>query len=119
MERKIFNDKAVKYLTEGINKNLRNQEKADDTKKITLLKEKNEAESQITNIINAISQGFVQEEFKEKLDELKNRKTDIEIKLSEIESREVNRCITEDDVRALLSDFSGCILYIFFVPNFN
>lgn len=110
LERKIFNDKAVRHLTQGINKNLRNQEKADDTKKITLLKEKNEAESQITNIINAISQGFVQEEFKEKLEELKKRKSDIEIKLSEIESREVNKVITEADVRILLSDFSGYVI---------
>ncbi|POO87552.1 hypothetical protein C1H59_05265 [Clostridium sp. 3-3] len=110
LERKIFNDEAIIYLTKSINDNLRSQERVDGDKRDILLKESNEIESQITNIINAIAQGFVQEEFKEKLDELKKRKSDIEIKLSEIESREVNKVITEADVRTLLSDFSGYVI---------
>ncbi|ACD53679.1 hypothetical protein HYH38_04250 [Clostridium botulinum] len=67
-------------------------------------------ESQISNIVNAISQGFVQEEFKIKMEDLKKRKADIEFKLSEMESREVSKVITEADVRALLSDFSGYVI---------
>ena len=110
LERKIFNDKAITYLTEGINNNLRNQEKIDDDKKDILLKEINDVESQINNIVNAISQGFVQEEFKSKMEDLKKRKTEFEFKLSEIESREVSKVITEADVRTLLSDFSGYVM---------
>ncbi|NFO67018.1 recombinase family protein [Clostridium botulinum] len=110
LERKIFNDEAITYLTKGINNNLRNQEKVDDGKKDILLKESNDVESQISNIVNAISQGFVQEEFKIKMEDLKKRKAEIEFKLSEIESREVSKVITEDDVRALLSDFSGYVI---------
>lgn len=110
LERKIFNDKAITILTEGINKNLKNQIKVDDGKKSILLKEINDIDSQINNIVNAISQGFVQEEFKEKMDELKKRKVDIEDKLSEIEAREVNKVVTETDVRNLLSDFSGYVM---------
>ncbi len=110
LERKIFNDEAITYLTKGINDNIRSQEVVDGDKKAILLKEGNEIESQITNIVNAISKGFVQEEFKEKLEELKKRKTEIEFKLSEIESREVSKVITEADVRALLSDFSGYVI---------
>ena len=97
-------------MTDGINKNLRNQEKIDDGKKAILLKEINDVEGQISNIVNAISQGFVQEEFKSKMEELKRRKTEIEFKLSEIESREVSKVITEADVRTLLSDFSGYVI---------
>lgn len=67
-------------------------------------------ESQINNIINVISQGFVQEEFKERMEELKKRKVEIEFKLLEIESREVTKVVTEADVRALLSDFSGYVI---------
>ena len=110
LERKIFNDEAITYLTKGINDNLRSQEKVDDGKKAILLKESTEIESQITNIVNAISQGFVQEEFKEKMEELKKRKVEIEFKLSEIEAREVTKVVTEADVRALLSDFSGYVI---------
>ena len=97
-------------MTEGINNNLRNQEKIDDSKKSILLKEINDVESQISNIVNAISQGFVQEEFKIRMENLKKKKTEIEFKLSEIESREVSKVITETDVRALLSDFSGYVI---------
>ena len=97
-------------MTEEINNNLRNQEKIDDRKNDILLKGSNEIESQISNIVNAISQGFVQEEFKSKMEELKRRKTEIEFKLSEIESREVSKVITEADVRTLLSDFSGYVI---------
>lgn len=110
LERKIFNDEAIAYLTQGINENLRNQEIVDDGKKAILLKESNEIESQINNIVNAISQGFVQEEFRDRLEVLKNRKAEIEFKLSVIESREVSKVITEADVRALLSDFSGYVI---------
>ncbi|WP_294406142.1 recombinase family protein [uncultured Clostridium sp.] len=110
LERRIFNDEAIAYLTQGINENLRNQERVDDGKKAILLKESNEIESQINNIVNAISQGFVQEEFKDRMEALKKRKAEIEFKLSEIESREVSKVITESDVRALLSDFSGYVV---------
>ncbi|WP_259595980.1 hypothetical protein [Clostridium botulinum] len=75
-----------------------------------MLKESNEVESQISNIVNAISQGFVQEEFKIKMEDLKKRKAEIEFKLSEIESREVSKVIAEVDVRDLLSDFSGYVI---------
>lgn len=67
-------------------------------------------ESQISNIVNAISQGFVQEEFQIKMENLKKRKSEIELKLSEIESREVSIVITEADVRDLLSVFSGYVI---------
>lgn len=97
-------------MTEGINNNLRNQEKIDDSKKSILLKEINDVESQISNIVNAISQGFVQEEFKIRMENLKKKKTEIEFKLSEIESRKVSKVITETDVRVLLSDFSGYVI---------
>lgn len=89
-------------MIEEINKNLRNQEKIDDGKKAILLKEINDVEGQISNIVNAISQGFVQEEFKSKMEELKRGKTENEFKLSEIESREISKVITEADVKVLL-----------------
>lgn len=41
-----------------------------------------EAENQINNIITAIASGFIQEEFKVKMDEIKERKSDLEFKQS-------------------------------------
>ena len=97
-------------MTEEINNNLRNQEKIDDRKNYILLKGSNEIESQISNIVNVISQGFVQEGFKIKMEYLKKRKSEIEVKLLDIESREVSKVITEASVRTLLLDFSGYVI---------
>ena len=97
-------------MTEEINNNLRNQEKIDDRKNDILLKGSNEIESQISNIVNVISQGFVQEGFKIKMEYLKKRKSEIEVKLLDIESREVSKVITEASVRTLLLDFSGYVI---------
>lgn len=44
------------------------------------------------------------------MEDLKKWKAEIEFKLSEIESRDVSKVITEADVRALLSDFSGYVI---------
>lgn len=110
LERKIFNDKAITYIAEGINKNLQKQNKADDEKKAVLLKQIDEVEGQISNIVTAITNGFVQEEFKAKMDELKNSKSELEAKLSEIEAKDINQIVTEADVRSLLSNFRGYVI---------
>lgn len=39
VERKIFNDKAMQYLADGINKNLQNRNMLDDKKKKVITKE--------------------------------------------------------------------------------
>lgn len=110
LERKIFNDKAISYIADGINKNLQKQNNVDVEKKIVLSKQMEEVESQINNIVTAITNGFVQEEFKVKMDELKKRKVDIEFKLLEIEAKDINQMVTEADVRNLLRDFSGYVI---------
>jgi site-specific DNA recombinase len=110
LERKIFNDNAISYIAEGINKNIQKQNNVDVEKKVVLLKQIEEVEGQINNIVSAIINGFVQEEFKVKMDELKKRKVDIEFKLLEIEAKEINQIVTEADVRNLLSDFSGYVI---------
>jgi len=38
LERKVFNDKAIQYLVEGINKNLQKKNKVDDEKKEVIAK---------------------------------------------------------------------------------
>ena len=100
-------------MTKEINNNLRNQEKIDDRKNDILLKGSNEIESQISNIVNVISQGFVQEGFKIKMEYLKKRKSEIEVKLLDIESREVSKVITEASVRTLLYNGTSKKISIF------
>ena len=73
-------------------------------------KEIKEIDSQINNIVTAIASGFMQEEFKVKMDELKNRKSELEFKLSELKSDEITQVVTESDVRNLLNNFSGYVM---------
>lgn len=103
LERKIFSDEVIAYLVEGINKNIQKQNRVDNDKKEVLVKELKE----IDNIVTAITNGFVQEEFKIKMDELKGRKSDIEYKLIQFKSNELTQIVTEKNVRDLLKDFRG------------
>lgn len=47
LERKIFNDKAISYLVEGINKNLQKQNKVDDEKREVIINELKEMDTQL------------------------------------------------------------------------
>lgn len=86
LEARIFNDKAISILVESINENLRKQNKSDEDKKSVFQKELEEVEKQISNIVTAITNGFIQEEFKVKMEELKYRKVYLEGKLLELEA---------------------------------
>lgn len=44
------------------------------------------------------------------MDELKNRKSELDVKLLEIEAKDINKTITEADLRSLLSDFSAYVI---------
>lgn len=44
------------------------------------------------------------------MNEPKNRKIELEVKLSEIESKDINQIVTEADVRSLLNNFSGYVI---------
>lgn len=110
LERKIFNDKSIAYLVEGINKNLQKQNKIDDEKKLVIENELKEIDAQINNIVTAIASGFMQEEFKVKMDELKEKKTDLQFKLAQLKTDDITHIVTEADVRALLNSFSGYVI---------
>ena len=110
LERRIFNDKAIPHLVEGINKNLQKKNKVEEEKKEVIINEIKEIDSQINNIVTAIASGFMQEEFKVKMDELKNKKSELEFKLSELKSDEITQVVTENDVRSLLNNFSGYVI---------
>ena len=110
LERRIFNDDSIQYLVEGINNNLQKKNQVNDEKKEVIVKELKEIEAQIGNIVTAIASGFMQEEFKIKMDELKERKAELEFKQAQIKSCEIEQRITEADVRGLLNNFSGYVI---------
>ncbi len=110
LERKIFNDKAIQALVDGINKNLQERNKVDDEKKEVIAKELKQIDTQIGNIVTAIASGFMQEEFKVKMDELKERKSELEFKQAQLKSDEITQIVTEEEVRKLLNNFSGYVI---------
>ncbi len=54
-------------------------------------------------------QGFVHEEFKTKMDTLKDRKTKLEVTLKEQENRSQASKVTEEQVKQLFSMFKGFV----------
>lgn len=110
LETRIFNDKAIPLLVEGINENLKKQSQGDEDKRGVIEKELKDIEKQIGNIVMAITNGFIQEEFKVKMEELKERKVYLEGKLVDIEARQSVSKVTEEDIRGLLTGFKEYVV---------
>lgn len=110
LEARIFNDKAITMLVEGINENLKKQSQGDEDKRGVIEKELKDIEKQIGNIVMAITNGFIQEEFKIKMEELKERKVYLEGKLVDIEASQSVTKVTEEDIRSLLTGFKEYVV---------
>lgn len=110
LEARIFNDKAIPMLVEGINENLKKQSQGVEDKKSVIEKELKDIEKQIGNIVMAITNGFIQEEFKVKMEELKERKVYLEGKLVDIDASQSVTKVTEEDIRGLLTGFKEYVV---------
>lgn len=83
LEKNIMNDKAIPILVKKINQHIQKQSKNEKASKEIIAKELEDIEKQINNIVSAITQGFSQEDFKTKMDELRDRKTKMEATIKE------------------------------------
>lgn len=110
LEARIFNDKSIPLLVEGINEELKKQSEGDEDKRGIIEKELKDIEKQIGNIVMAITNGFIQEEFKVKMEELKERKAYLEGKLVDIEASQSVTKVTEEDIRGLLAGFKEYVV---------
>ncbi len=52
----------------------------------------------------------MQEEFKVNMDELKERKSELEFKQAQLKSDEMTQIVTEEDLRKLLNNFNGYVI---------
>lgn len=87
LEKNILNDKAIPMLVGKISNNIQEQAVSDKEYVEMMLKELEDIEKQINNIVSAIMQGFAHEEFKTKMDDLKDKKAKLEVAIKEQESR--------------------------------
>ncbi|SET51690.1 site-specific DNA recombinase [Natronincola peptidivorans] len=105
LEKNILNDKAIPILVEKINNHLKEQAERGEVSIKALKNEVEEVKTQIDNIVTAIAQGFYQEEFKGRMDELQGRKLKLEQNILEMENKSNASTIKEEQVKKLFSMF--------------
>lgn len=109
LEKNILNDKAIPILVEKVNKHIQEQSESNQTIIENAKKELDNVDKQINNIVSAIAQGFAYDEFKIKMEELKDRKTKLESTLMEQEIKRQAPQITEEQVKNLFAMFRGFV----------
>jgi site-specific DNA recombinase len=111
LDKNIMNDKAIPILVKKINQHIQEQSKNEKSSTEIIVKELEDIDKQVNNIVNAITQGFAYDEFKVKMGELKERKTKLEVTLIEQENRSKapTPMITEEQVKNLFSMFRGFV----------
>ena len=105
LERWVFNDKAIPKLAKKLNEHQKKSITGRELENEPLTLELAEVERQIGNIVKAVSQGFGQESFVEKLAELEARKAQIAARLTENGSKLRQKEITEAELKQLLGMF--------------
>nr|WP_235700120.1 MULTISPECIES: recombinase family protein [Clostridium] len=110
LEKNILNDKAVPILVEKINQHIQEQAKNEKESTEIMLKEIEDIDEQINNIVSAIMKGFAHEEFKTMMDDLKGKKAKLEVAIKEQENRSKAPKITEEQVKQLFSMFRDFVI---------
>lgn len=110
LEKNILNEKAIPILVKKINEHLQEQAKTGKLQIDSINQELNQVNKQIENIVTAITNGFYQDEFKAKMEDLKNKKLRLETNLKEYEVKGGMNAITEEQVKQLFSMFKGFVM---------
>ena len=102
LESHLVNDQTASSIKASVNEymdklNGVNREKLDHVES-----ELCKVQGQIENIMSAIMQGFIQEEFKLKLEELKQEKTGLELEKAKYTEKVEKPDVTEEDIREKL-----------------
>lgn len=105
LEKKLLNDTAIPHLVKMLNEHLTatNASQSEELRCLTANLE--ETKKQIDNIVSAITQGFTQDSFKEKITELEEEKAHLEVKLHELQMKSKSKILTEEEIRRLFSVF--------------
>ncbi|MFZ7132412.1 MAG: hypothetical protein ACOWWR_08655 [Eubacteriales bacterium] len=110
MEKRLLNDDAIKVLSEKMNGYLKEKFQKDKTEAKEIINNLHEIDAKIRNIVEAISGGFYQEEFKTEMERLKAEKMTLETQLDEMKDLHETPELTEDQIRLLFSQFRKFVL---------
>lgn len=109
LERRIFNDAAIPVLVKQLNE-YQQAANASSEEEIRVLRARlADADRQLQNIINAVSQGFANPSFLNKMTELEEEKARLEVRIAERTTDESGSVITEDVLRQLFAEFKGYV----------
>ena len=114
LEKYILNDEAIPILSRELNKRLKNKinSNSEDIKSLELKLSK--VDKEIENILSAIMRGIVNLTLKEKLNELEENKSNLEVNISELKlgatSNDSVELITESKIKQMFGTFKEFVL---------
>ena len=110
LQKYIFDEKNIPAIVDGVKKQLIQH----NAYVVEELRENERAlkrlQNRRQNIINAIADGLMQDDFKEVLAQLKNDEKILLEHQQELTIRNPDAAFTEDDLRSMISEFSGYVL---------
>lgn len=107
LETNIFCDEAIPLLVERVQKQIKKLDIDIENEIKQLQKNLSDVQKQIDNIVLAVAQGFTQNSFITKMEELEQQKIKSEAKLIELKSKTRGTEITEEVLKALLRQFKS------------
>ncbi|WP_170880189.1 recombinase family protein [Paenibacillus sp. RS8] len=107
----IFSKENIPRLVEQVNNQILKAEAKDIGEKTNLEQRLRAATDQITNIVNAVAQGFTQASFGEKVNLLEAEKANLEVELAKLITKEKRAGITEDTLHSLLFSLKDSIAH--------
>ena len=113
LEKHVLNDSAIPVLAKEINKKLKLKTNNNEEQLKNIEDKLEKTNKEIQNILNAIMSGIVNNMLKDKLDELEQIKTNLEIRLIELKLENSNSDvinITEEQIKSMFSKFREYIL---------
>lgn len=110
LSNKIFNDKAIKFITRGINNKIQQLNKENLGRMDVAKKNIERIDKQISNILEAIKRGVYDESFEEELRRLREEKNvhSMNLDAQHVVVESIND-VSEDSVRRSLEDFKAFI----------
>lgn len=109
LEQNILSDKAIPKLLERLNKYQAERDERSSSEIEALHLEAAKADREIANIVEAIAAGFSRTVMAAKLNELEDKKNELETRIAALGSSSGQKKISEEELRGLFGMFRGYI----------
>ena len=110
LESTIFNEKSLKYIVKGMNRNFAKETEAIDKKVIAIEKNIETIDRQIDNIMRAIKMGIYDISLNEEIQTLRTNKCELELqKVQELKNKKVEVTITENELKEIICEFKDFV----------